>query len=343
MRSNRFIIAVLVCYFILNILSLPEANALKKYKHTWKIGSVGPDGVGWAVFAKKKLAPKIAEVTNGEVGFIWYWGCIMGDEEDYLAKMRIGQLQGQLGSVDSVIKGCPDMAVLNLPFLFNDYGEVDYIRKHLRDRFDKCLMDNGYKMLIWFEQDFDVIFSTKYEIRTPEDVKKSKFLIYGSEVEEATIKALSGSPIPIPVPEASSAIRAGVFDCAIGPSLWWLGAQLYTITKSILVTPIRYSPGMIYITKRSWDKLSEKHKIAINKELPDLERRFNIDIRDGNAKALKAMINYGVKAVKLNEKELAVFKKRTRPIWDNLAGKAYPKKLLAEIIVLLKEYRNSKK
>ena len=41
--------------------------------------------------------------------------------------------------------------------------------------------------------------------------------------------------------------------------------------------------------------------------------------------------------------EIKVFKKRTRPIWNKMAGKLYPKKLLDEVIKYRNEYRAKQK
>jgi len=341
MFRKKLVIFSLVFSLLIFSTICVEARS-KKAKDILKIGSVGPDGVAWANFCKGPFTKTIERVTNGEVTFVWYWGCIMGDEEDFLAKMRIDQLQGAQGSVQFVIMACPDLSVLSLPFLFNNADEVDHIRKVMRPTVEKYVFNSNHKLLLWFEQDFDLIFSTKYEIKTLEDMRKTKFITYELRVENSVLKALGVRPIYINAPEIASSFRAGVADSMFCPAMWWLGTQLYTITKAVTTPSIRYSTAMVMITKKSWDRIPKHHQIAIDKELPDLEKKFLVKIRRGNKKALQAMIDYGIKEIRLSNKELDAFRAKIIPMYYKLADKAYPKKLLDEILAHLKCFRSKK-
>lgn len=64
----------------------------KKDKVILKIATLAPEGVGWAILIKDSFAPAISKATDGVVDFDFYWGGIMGDDEDYIAKIHIDQL-----------------------------------------------------------------------------------------------------------------------------------------------------------------------------------------------------------------------------------------------------------
>jgi len=336
-----FIITILVFIFNMGIVDV-FAKKKSEYKYVWKIATVAPDGVAWAKYCRKTFESKIEEVTNNNVTCSWYFGQIMGDEEDYIAKMHIDQLQGAFMSSGGVIMACREMSIMQLPFLFNNYAEIDYVTKYMRPTFNKILIENGYKPLMFVHQDMDQLYSTKYKMRSPQDFEKSKLLMHAGEVADNVLKSLGASPIPMGVPEVATTMRSRICNACISPALWWIGTQLYTITKYVNTTPLRYSPGMIFITMKTWNKLPESYKKAIEKELPMLENKFNKISIDGNKRALNAMINYGVKEIKLTDKELEVFKNKTRPVWDKLAGKLYPKEMLDELLVHLDEFRKTK-
>jgi hypothetical protein len=59
-------------------------------------------------------------------------------------------------------------------------------------------------------------------------------------------------------------------------------------------------------------------------------------------KCLAALLKYGMKEVKLTPDEIEVLKKRTRPVWDKLAGKVYSREMLDEILGYRDEYRSKK-
>ncbi|MDY6932745.1 MAG: TRAP transporter substrate-binding protein DctP [Spirochaetota bacterium] len=338
-KIRLYIIFIVLLGFSIGVIGFSGAIAKKNAKYVWKMATIAPDA-GYSDFLKNHLLTIIEEITNGEVTIDMYWGGVMGDEEDYITKMRIGQLHGCILSVGGVLMACPEMAVLQLPFLFYNYDEIEYIRKKLIKRFTDIYRNNGYKMLFWGDQDFDQIYSTKYEMRTPDDFRKCRFLTHAGKLEAELIKALGASPIPVGVPEVVPSIRTGVCNACISPPLWWMGSQLYTITKYVNTYPFRYSPASFVLAIKAWEKLPEKHKRAIDKEIPLIEKKLNKKIHVDNKKCLKAMIDYGVKEVKLNHEEIKFLKKKTKPMWNNLAGKLYPKELLDEIVKHLKIYRS---
>ena len=129
---------------LLFLIFIPVSDAMAKddvYK--WKLATLAPDGVGWAIHIKELLHPAIDKATNNTVKLTWYWGGIMGDDEDYIAKMRIDQLQGMGFSGAGFVMACPAGSVLELPFLFQSDEEVDFIKGKMRDDFDaECDFDS---------------------------------------------------------------------------------------------------------------------------------------------------------------------------------------------------------
>ena len=301
--------------------------------------------VGFSKILKEKMLGPLDEITEGTVAVEIYWGGCMGDEEDYIAKMRIDQLQGAAFSGAGVFMCCPALSVLALPFLFNDFDEVDYIKAKMRPKICKLLEKSGYKMLGMAHVDFDQIYSTKYEMRTLEDFEKSKILTWYGPMEHEVLTALGASPIPVNVPEVITSMRSGVCNAAISPAFWWVGAQLYTFTKYFNPLPVRYSPGMGVVTLKAWDRLSKKARANYKKALPriiELENYGCKFIRDLNVQCLESFRKYGLKEVKMTPEEIDIFREKTKPVWDKLTGKVFPKEILDEILVHLKKFRARK-
>ncbi len=311
-----------------------------------KFATLGQKGISIMVYLEEDFMPKIKNVTDGNVIFDVYWGGVMGDEEDYIGKMRTGQLQGAMvtasGGITSAV--CPDLSVLELPFLFNAWAfdEVEYVTDKIRSRLLKEAEKRGYKILVIIGVDFDQIYSTKQNIETIEDIRKAKILTWFGPLENKMLQSLGVSPIPVNVPEVVSSMKTGIANMAISPSLWWVGAQLYPDTKYVNPIPIRYVPGMLVLTSDAWNNIPGKHQNAIEALLVKSEKKFVEVIRDCNEKSYKAMIKYGIKEVKVAPEELERFKEATRPVWDELAGKSYSREVLDEVIGYLAEYRSGK-
>ncbi|MDY6854677.1 MAG: TRAP transporter substrate-binding protein DctP [Thermodesulfobacteriota bacterium] len=343
MRLKRiFLLSLILVVFFLYFFNLEYVYS-KEPKAVLKFATLAPDGVGWAIYAKEYLIEAIEKATNYNVKLDPYFGGVMGDDEDYISKMRINQLQGAGLSASGIVMACPEIAVLELPFLFENFDEVDYIRKKMRDRLSHLYEKNGYKLWMLLDQDFDKIFSTKNEIRSLKDFNKSRFVTWVGHVEYETLKSLNTSPIPLNVPEIPSSIRSKIVNAMMAPPIWYVGTQLYTVTKYITDCKMRYSPGGVVVTMNAWNSITEKNKKQIMEVVQRCESVLNDYGHDSNEKCLCAMVKYGLKEVKLTPGEIEILKKNTRPVWDNLVGKVYSRDLLNKIVRYLEEYRSAVK
>ena len=330
--------------------NLPGVQHLKKvkpngdYTYVVKCATLAPDGVGWVAIIKDMITPGFYKVTDGLVSLSWYYGGTMGDDQDILAKMRNGQLQGGAFSGQGIVMACPEMALMELPFMFENYDEVEYVYSKLRPRISQWYEKRGYHLIVLAEQDFDQIYSTKHEIRTPDDFKNARFLTWYGPLEERTLKAMGGSPLPIRIPEVAASIRTGVCDAFITPALWSVGTQMYTVMKYINPVRIRYSPAAGLIMLPTWNLLPKEIQSAIDNYAISVEKEFRQKVRAGNEKCLKAMIKYGMTETKMTPAEIEVWKKRVIPIWDEFAAKGYYSKAeLNEVKGLVAEYRTKHK
>ncbi|MDY6856553.1 MAG: TRAP transporter substrate-binding protein DctP [Thermodesulfobacteriota bacterium] len=343
MRLRIFFISIffLSGLFFLAV-GLSEADTKKK-RTLWKMATHAPQGISYALYIEDYVDPLLIKVTEGNVAFDWYYGGIMGDDEDWLAKIRIGQLHGAGFDGHGTKLFCPPMAVFDLPFLFKNSDEVAYVKNKMRSKIIKGFKDTGFVLLVLIDQGnegFDEIYSIKRPIRSPQDFAKTKFVTYSGVVEAEILKALGSSPIPLNVPEIVSSIRSGVCDGLIAPAIWYVGAQLYTITKYVTPVRLRYAPGGLAVSLDAWNKIPERYHKPVKESLLGIEDRVNKDGWDSSKKCYKAMIKYGLKEVKLTPDEVQTLKKKTRPVWSKLAGKEFPRELLDEVIGYLDEYRS---
>lgn len=330
--------------------NLPGVQHLKKVKpngdfmYVVKMGTLAPEGVGWAALIKEVVNPGILKVTNGLIYLDWYYGGTMGDDQDILSKMRNNQLQGGGFSGQGMVLACPEMAIMELPFLFENYEEVEYIYSKLRPRINQWFERHGYHLVLLAEQDFDQVYSTKIPIKTPDDFRNSRVLTWYGPLEEKVLRALSSSPIPIRVPEVAASIRTGVCDAFISPGIWAVGTQMYTVMKYINPMHIRYSPAGGIVTMKTWNLLPKEIQNAVDDFVMSVEKDFRKKVRESNDKCLKAMYKYGMKEVKMTPAEIDILKKRLMPVWDEFAQRGYYSKTeLEEVKALLAEYRAKNK
>lgn len=308
----------------------------------WKTATLAPEGIGWSKQMKGIVFPEIEKITDGNLSIKVYYGGVMGDDIDVIKKMRIGQLNGAGLAAQGANMLCPEFQVLELPFLFNDFDEVDYIREKMTGTFDKVFEKHGFFMLAWTDQDFDQIYSTKVELAKVSDFARGKFITWYGPVEQDLFRVLGANQIPVGVPEVGSSIRSGVADSAIGPALWIVGAQMHSVVRYMNRVKIRYSPAAIVVTDKTFRALPAEYQKAYYEIRGPLMKKFTVAVRGDLKKSMDALIKYGIKDTKMTPAALAEMKKVTSQVWTNMTGKIFPKALLDEVLANLRTYRASK-
>lgn len=336
--------AIALVIFICVAAPVNAGEEKRQYKYTWKYATLAPKDIGWAIHIQELFFPLIDELSDGNIRLKIYWGGVLGDDEDFIKRMHTGQLNGAGLSGQGVTIAIPEMAVLELPFLFTGYDEVDYIRKKMMPAFDRLADRRGYFIIGLIDQDFDQIYSVSYDMTKVEHFRKAKFYTWYGPLEENMLASLGASPVPINVPEISATVRQGLVDSGIGPAIWQVGAQMHSVWNFVNPAKIRYSPALMI---QNADDFKGSRELALYRKRilerrDEFVRQFVTRTRAENEKCLKAMTNYGMTMAEMDEKNLDEFKKLTRPVWNKMVGKLYSRQLLDEVLEHIEEFRAGK-
>ena len=122
-----------------------------------KIATLAPEGSSW-IKTFQALNAEIMKKTGNRVQFKIYPGGVLGDEKDMLRTMQIGQIHGAALTSGGLSVLFKEIDVYQIPFLFQNYGEVDRVVANMDPFFRKGLQDNGYELLGWSESKVTVRF-----------------------------------------------------------------------------------------------------------------------------------------------------------------------------------------
>ena len=170
----RRILLVLVVLFVAN-----PAFAVRI-----KIATKTPENFKSARLVKQ-MTQEIEEKTDRNVRFKVYYGGVKGSGRDLLLKMKSGEIQGgefTAGEASSVLN---DLQILNMPLMFKNYEEVDFVLDRMRPHFRKELAKRDYVFLGWLEVGFGYIMSND-PIASRADLQGKKLVMsigYSSPVE----------------------------------------------------------------------------------------------------------------------------------------------------------------
>jgi len=155
-----------------------------------KVATIAPDGSTW-INVLREYDAQIRKESNGRIGFKIYAGGVAGDEIDVLKKIRIGQYHAGGFTGVGIGEIAPNVRVLDSPFLFKNYDEVDHIYQKFSDELEKEIEKGGFVLLGWAEVGFVYTF-TKTPVYGIEDLKKIKMWAWqGDPIAEVAYKVES--------------------------------------------------------------------------------------------------------------------------------------------------------
>ena len=109
------------------ILLILALIPLATHAVTLKIATLAPDGTRW-MQAMRSAGNAVEQQTEGRVKMRFYPGGVMGNDRSVLRKMRVGQLHGGAITAGGLAALFPDIQIYSLPFAFESFEELDYVR-----------------------------------------------------------------------------------------------------------------------------------------------------------------------------------------------------------------------
>jgi TRAP-type transport system periplasmic protein len=303
-----------------------------------RLSSLAPDRSMWARHLGKG-AREIAAKTNGRVTLKFFFGGSQGGERDFVRKMRTGRLDGAAVTAVGLGDIRSDVRVLELPFLFRNDTELDYVRSTMKERFEREFDEAGYVLLGWGDLGWIHVFSN-IPIVTRADFGKLRIWAWADDaVVRAFLKRLGMAGVPLDVPDVLPALQRGTIDSCYNSPIATLAFGWHTRVKYMTAEPIAFGVGAILLTKDAWSRVPVADQAMVRAVMRDVEGRISREMRATHLKAKKALGKAGVKTVKTPAPLLAELEKMSIASWGDLAGKLFAPELLREVRARIGEVR----
>jgi TRAP-type C4-dicarboxylate transport system substrate-binding protein len=263
-----------------------------------------------------------------------------GGEAEMARRMRIGQLQGALLSVVGLREIEPSVAALqNLPLLFRNWEEVDYVREKIRAGMEKKFLDKGFVVLAWGDAGWVRFFSKEPALR-PDDYKKMKFFAWGSETEQQDImKSLGYTPVPLETNDILPAIQTGMINVVPSTPYFALAGQIYNTAGQML--DINWAPivGALVITKKAWDDMSPEAQASLRAASDKAGVALRNQARGEVDEAVAAMKKRGLVVNRPNAEQMREWNELADKLYPRIRGSMVPADTFDEVMRHLKAYR----
>lgn len=308
-------------------LCVPPAVAAQQPAHVLKIATVAPEGSTW-MQVMRQIDTEVRRETNNQVGFKIYAGGVQGDELVVLRKVRSGQLQGGGLTGQGLGQIAPAVRVMEVPFLFSDYAQIDHVREKMGSRFEAILHDAGYTVLGWADVGFVYLFS-KQPIATQADLKSAKMWLWeGDPLAEAFFRAAGVVPVPLAITDVLTSLQTRLIDAVYASPLACVATQWFTRVSSYTDLPVTFATGAVVVSNTAFEAIPAAERDKVLAVCDKKFRELREQARRQDAEALLEIQKSGVKKITPVAAEVQRFTAIGKSVWPQQAGKLYPQELL---------------
>ncbi len=339
--ERRNLLKVWLSCFGITLLFLSPAQSAEK-ELVIKLATLAPQGSSW-MKAFNLLNSEVMKKTENKIQFKIYAGGVLGDEKDMLRKMKIGQIQASAltsGGLSTLFK---EIDVLQIPFLFEKYEEVDFIIKKMDPFFRKGFEDSGYVLLGWSEGGFVYLMST-LPVATVADLKKAKVWIWEeSPMSKAIFDEAGVKAVPLSVPDVLVGLQTGLVEVVYAPPTGAVSLQWFTKVKYLTDVPLVYLAGGIVIKREVFKQIPPSLQGSLLETFQSHLDQLKTVTRNENRDAIKVMTKQGVNLITPPVDQVEEFKKLSNRAMSHLIGQTFSKKIFQEVTSHLESYRRGGK
>lgn len=266
----------------------------------------------------QKYSDLVYEKSNGRIYIEVYASGQLGDERSQMQAVQMGALD--IFRANTIFVGDFGAKKLNLfalPYLFSNR---DHLWKVLDSHIGSELMDDmvesnlGMRGLCYLEEGSRHFFVANKKIEKPDDLKGLKLRVSETSILLDTVRALGASPTPLSFGELYTALQTGVVDGAEQPITGYNSNSFYEVAPNFILDSHTYSPGMLVISDRTWNKFDEKDKkllLEAGKELESYNKNFTEKEEESLLKGLK---DKGIDVVE--PEDLSEWQEKVEPIYE---------------------------
>jgi TRAP-type C4-dicarboxylate transport system substrate-binding protein len=277
-------------------------------------------------------------VTGGATTLTIYPDGVMGGEAEMVRRIRGGQLQAGLLTTVGLSMIEPAVSGLqNLPMMFRDLGDVDYVREKLRPMLQQKLEAKGFVVLFWGDAGW-VRFFTKSPVLVPDDMKPLKFFVWSGDPDQfALTRDMGMKPVSLETADILPGLKTGLIDAVTLPPFVALAAQVDTAAPHML--ELNYAPlvGACVIKKDVWEAFPESQRAGMLKAAEEAGRQFKEASRKEADEAVAAMQKRGLKVHKPSADQIKMWEKFLEQAYPGIRGKIVPEDIFDEVKRLLDE------
>lgn len=318
-------------------LALGRSSALAAVPPRIRLGTLVPKGSSYYL-QLQAMGEKWRAASGGQVGLTIYPDGVQGGEQEMVRRIRVKQLQAGLFTVVGLRLIDPAVTGLqNLPLMFHDLDDVDFVGDALHPRLEKSLEAKGFVVLFWADAGW-VRFFSKTPVRTPEELKRLKVFCWAGEPEQFSLMRTIGlQPVSLEVADIVPGLKTGLIDAVPMPPFPALAAQVDLSAPHML--ELNYAPlvGAAVVNKETWDQIPPEMQANFLASAQEAGRIIKRDSRAESIASVAAMQKRGLTVHKPTADQIGEWRLLLEKAYPTIRGKIVPADTFDEVKRLLEQ------
>ncbi|EZP78585.1 TRAP dicarboxylate transporter subunit DctP [Parageobacillus genomosp. 1] len=282
--------------------------------------------------AAQKFADLVEKKTNGRVKVeVFPNGSLYSDGEEMDALLR-GDVQMIAPTFSKVTELIPEWQVLDLPFLFHDYNDVERtFTEDVGAQLLAMLDQKGIKGLALWSNGFKQMMSTNRPLVRPDDFRGLRFRIMPSEVIEKQFRLLGGKPIVVSFDHVYRSLENHEFDGQENTISNIYSKGFYKFQPYITISNHGYLGYAVMMNKTFWESLPKDIQQKITEAIQETTMWNLQQSKKQNEQELeKIKQNKNIHIYELSEEEKKRWEQKFAPLYGQFTEE-FGDQLLREI------------
>lgn len=265
-----------------------------------KLGHYNSDTHPSNIILKEYFKKIVEEKTNHKYEIRIYPNNQLGGEEQIVNGLRNGTIE--MGITGLLLQNVdPIFGVWEWPYLFKDNLEAKKVlESSIALEIGEKMQNYGIKLLAYGMNGFRVISSNK-SVEKFSDFKGLRLRVPLNSLFVDWANAMGMNPQSMPLSEVFTALEQKVIDGQENPYMLIKDSGLYEVQKYIIQTNHIFSPGLLQISLKTWNKMpKEDQEIFLEAAKVYKEKEWELAI-ETEKKVKEFLANSGTKIITPSE------------------------------------------
>ncbi|SEA79390.1 tripartite ATP-independent transporter solute receptor, DctP family [Thalassobacillus cyri] len=264
-----------------------------------------------------EMAKNVEERTDGRVKIEVFPNSEIGAERELTEGMTLGTVDLVVSSTAPVTNFVPELAVLDVPFIFNDRDSaVKVLEGDVGKTLFSKMEEEGIIGLSWGENGYRHVTNSVRPIEKPADLEGLKIRTQENEIHLAAFEALGAQPTPMAWTEALTALQQGVVDAQENPAIVVDQFKLYENQKYMTLTGHVYSVAVYMMSKQTYDKLPEDLREIVMEEGKKVGAKEREMIVEMEKESLQTVKDEGMEIIE--DVDTKPFQEAVKPVYEQI-------------------------